>query len=130
MLHAARAFATALTRQNGAVVNILTVAVFASMPGLGVYSASKTAAWSLTQSLRADLSKKHVKVFSVFPGPVDTDMAKGVDIPKTAAHAVAVEVFKGIESDTKDIFPDPMSMQIYPRWASDHKRIEHEFATM
>jgi NAD(P)-dependent dehydrogenase (short-subunit alcohol dehydrogenase family) len=130
MLHATRAFAPALMRQSGAVVNILTVAVFASMPGLGVYSASKTAAWSLTQSLRADLSKKHVKVFSVFPGPVDTDMAKGVDIPKAAPHAVAMEVLKGIESNTEDIFPDPMSMQIYPQWASDHKRIEHDFAAM
>jgi len=41
-----------------------------------------------------------------------------------------MEVLKGIESDTEDIFPDPMSMQIYPQWASDHKRIEHEFAGM
>jgi NAD(P)-dependent dehydrogenase (short-subunit alcohol dehydrogenase family) len=50
------------------------------MPSLGVYNASKAAAWSLTQSLRADFAKRQVKVFGVFPGAVDTDMLKGVEM--------------------------------------------------
>src|SRR3569833_385960 len=52
----------------------------ASMSGLGVYNASKAAAWSATQSLRADLGKQGTKVFNVFPGAVDTDMFRGIDI--------------------------------------------------
>jgi len=88
VLNTTRAFAPALTTHRGAVVNILTLVALASMPGLGVYNASKAAAWSLTQSLRADFAKRHVKVFSVFPGAVDTDMLKGVEMPKTLDKAL------------------------------------------
>jgi NAD(P)-dependent dehydrogenase (short-subunit alcohol dehydrogenase family) len=130
LLHVTRAFAPVLTDQHGAVVNILTLVALASMPGLGVYNASKAAAWSLTQSLRADFAKRQVKVFGVFPGAVDTDMLKGVDMPKTSAADVASEVLDGIERETEDIFPDPMSRQLYAAWAGDHKAIERQFATM
>jgi NAD(P)-dependent dehydrogenase (short-subunit alcohol dehydrogenase family) len=130
LLHVTRAFAPVLTAQRGAVVNLLTLVALASMPGLGVYNASKAAAWSLTQSLRADFAKRQVKVFGVFPGAVDTDMLKGVDMPKTSAADVAREVLTGIEADQEDIFPDPMSRQLYAAWADNHKAIERQFATM
>jgi len=130
LLHATRAFAPALTRNHGAVVNLLTLVALASMPGLGVYNASKAAAWSLTQSLRTDLGKKGVKVLGVFPGAVDTDMLKGVDMPKTSPRAVADEVIAALEADAEDVFPDPMSKQLYSEWARDHKGIEHQFAAM
>lgn len=125
-----RALAPTLTENHGAVVNILTFVALASMPGLGVYNASKAAAWSLTQSLRADFAKRQVRVFSVFPGAVDTDMLKGVDTPKTAPADVASEVLSGVEADQEDIFPDPMSRQLYAHWARDHKAIERQFAAM
>jgi len=130
LLDVTRALAPVLATQQGAVVNILTLVALASMPGLGVYNASKAAAWSLTQSLRADFSKRGVKVFGVFPGAVDTDMLKGVEMPKTSADAVAREVLAGLEAETEDIFPDPMAKQLYAQWAADHKAIEHQFATM
>ena len=130
ILHTTRALAPTLTQHRGAVVNILTLVALASMPGLGVYNASKAAAWSLTQSLRADFAKRHVKVFSVFPGAVDTDMLKGVEMPKAAPADVAAEVLQGIEADQEDIFPDPMSRELYAHWASDHKAIERQFAAM
>lgn len=130
LLHATRAFAPALIRNRGGVVNILTLVALASMPRLGVYNASKAAAWSLTQSLRADLGKKGVKVFGVFPGAVDTDMLKALEMPKASPREVADEVLAGLEADSEDIFPDAMSKQIYSRWAGDHKGVEHQFAAM
>ena len=130
VLNTTRAFAPALTQHHGAVVNILTLVALASMPGLGVYNASKAAAWSLTQSPRADFARRHVKVFGVFPGAVDTDMLKGVEMPKAAPANVASAVLMGIEADAEDIFPDPMSQQLYADWASDHKAVERQFATM
>jgi NAD(P)-dependent dehydrogenase (short-subunit alcohol dehydrogenase family) len=130
LLNVTRALAPTLTENHGAVVNILTLVALASMPGLGVYNASKAAAWSLTQSLRADLAKRQVRVFSVFPGAVDTDILKGLDMPKTAPADVASEVLSGVEADQEDIFPDPMSRQLYAHWASDHKAIERQFAAM
>ena len=130
LLYATRAFAPALTRNTGAVVNILTLVALASMPSLGVYNASKAAAWSLTQSLRGDFAKRGVKVFSVFPGAVDTDMLKGVEMPKTAPAHVAAEVLTGVEANQEDIFPDPMAKALYAQWTTDHKAIEHQFAAM
>jgi NAD(P)-dependent dehydrogenase (short-subunit alcohol dehydrogenase family) len=130
VLNTTRAFAATLTTHRGAVVNILTLVALASMPGLGVYNASKAAAWSLTQSFRADFAKRHVKVFGVFPGAVDTDMLKGVEMPKAAPADVASAVLQGIVADQEDIFPDPMSQQLYAHWAADHKAIERQFATM
>ena len=130
VLNTTRAFAPTLTEHRGAVVNILTLVALASMPGLGVYNASKAAAWSLTQSFRADFAKRRVKVFGVFPGAVDTDMLKGVEMPKAVPADVAAAVLKGIEEGEEDIFPDPMSRQLYAQWAANHKAIERQFASM
>ena len=130
VLNTTRAFAPTLTEHHGAVVNILTLVALASIPGLGVYNASKAAAWSLTQSLRADFARRDVKVFSVFPGAVDTDMLKGVEMPKAKPSDVASAVLKGVEAGEEDIFPDPMSRQLYANWAADHKAVERQFATM
>jgi NAD(P)-dependent dehydrogenase (short-subunit alcohol dehydrogenase family) len=130
LLHTTRAFAPALEERHGAVVNMLTLVALASMPGLGVYNASKAAAWSLTQSLRADFAKRGVKVFGVFPGAVDTDMIKAVAMPKASPAAIADEILAGIEAGTEDIFPDPMSKSVYARWASNHKDVERQFALM
>lgn len=129
-LNMTRALAPALIRNHGSVVNVLSVVSFASMPGIGGYSASKAALWSLTQSLRADLSKRGVQVIGVFPGPVDTDMARGFELSKTSPQQVAREVLAGIEAGVEDIFPDPMSKQVYGAWSANHKAIEKQFAAM
>jgi NAD(P)-dependent dehydrogenase (short-subunit alcohol dehydrogenase family) len=130
LLHVTKAFAPTLIARHGSVVNMLTLIALASMPGFGVYNASKAAAWSLTQSMRADLGRRGVRVFGVFPGAVDTDMLKGVDMPKTSPEAVADAVLAGLEADAEDIFPDPMSKSLYAQWAANHKQVEHQFAAM
>ena len=66
----------------------------------------------------------------MFPGAVDTDMLNGVEMAKAAPADVAAAVLNGIEADEEDIFPDPMSRQLYAHWAADHKAIERQFATM
>lgn len=131
MLAVTRAF-TPIVESNGGggVVNILTLLALASMPGLAAYNASKAAAWSLTQSLRVDLAKRGIQVFGVFPGAVDTDMIRQFEMPKTAASMIAQAVLNGIVAGTEDIFPDPMSQQVYAAWKTDHKAVERQFATM
>lgn len=131
LLHATRAFVPVIEANGGgAIANLLTLVALASMPGLGVYNASKAAAWSLTQSLRADLAKRNIHVHAVFPGAIDTDMLAGVDMPKTAPSHVANQVLQGIEANLEDIFPDPMSEQMYAAWKADHKAVERQFASM
>ncbi|MFB9991642.1 SDR family oxidoreductase [Deinococcus oregonensis] len=125
-LHMVRAFAPVLEANGGgAVVNLLTVVALASMPGLGVYNASKAAAWSMTQSIRADLAGKKI---GVFPGAVDTDMIRDFNMPKTSPADVVRAVLDGLEAGEEDIFPDPMSKQVYEGWRADHKAVERSMA--
>jgi len=125
-----RAFAPVIERNGGGTVaNVLSVASFVGIPAGAGYSASKAAAWSATQSLRADLAPKGVRVVGVFPGPIDTDMAAGLEIDKTSPSIVASEVIAGIANGAEDIFPDPASKHIYTGWTVDHKAIEREFAS-
>lgn len=127
----ARAFAPVIERNGGgAIVNILTLVALASMPGLAVYNASKAAAWSMTQSLRASLANSGVAVHSVFPGAVDTDMLAGVEMPKTPPGQVADAIVSGVAQGLEDIFPDPMSARLYAAWRQDHKSVEKQFAAM
>jgi NAD(P)-dependent dehydrogenase (short-subunit alcohol dehydrogenase family) len=127
----ARAFAPVIERNGGgAIVNTLTLVALASMPGLAAYNASKAAAWSMNQSLRASLADRKVKVIGVFPGAVDTDMLDGVDMDKTNPSDVAKAVIEGVQAGQEDIFPDPMSASVYEAWRSDHKAVEKQFAAM
>jgi NAD(P)-dependent dehydrogenase (short-subunit alcohol dehydrogenase family) len=115
---------------GGAVANVLSVVSFASMPMLGGYSAAKAAAHSVTQSLRFELRPRGIAVHAVFPGPVDTDMAKGFDMPKASAESVARAIVEGIARGDEDIAPDPMSREVLALWSRDPKAIERQFGAM
>lgn len=130
VLRVARGFAPILEVNKGAIATVLSIVSLASMPGIGVYNASKAAAWSLALSLRGDFAKRGVKVFSIFPGPIDTDMARDFKTPKTPPAEAAKAILEGIENDCEDIFPDPMSKQVYAAWKTDHKAVESQFAAM
>ncbi|HKE51485.1 MAG TPA: SDR family NAD(P)-dependent oxidoreductase [Actinomycetes bacterium] len=105
-----------LTRSRGAVVNVLSVAALASLPINPAYSASKAAAFSLSQSLRALLASRSVRVHAVLAGPMDTDMIRDFEIPKADPASVARAIFDGIEAGEEEIFPDPLSASLAPSW--------------
>jgi len=113
-----RAFLPLLTRSRGAIVNVSSLSAFAAVPVLPAYSISKAAAFSLSQSLRALLAGRGVKVHIVLPGPVDTDMSRGLDIPKASPESVARAIFDGLERGDEEIFPDPMSASMAESWRS------------
>lgn len=130
-LNMIRAFAPIIeSNGGGGIANLLTIVALASMPGLGGYNASKAAAWSMTQSVRAELGKKGIEVFGVYPGAVDTDMIRAIEMPKTSPEDLASATLDGIEAGQEDIFPDAMSQQFYTGWTQDHKAVEHQFGAM
>ena len=77
-----QAFLPLLTRSKGTIVNNVSLMALAALPLTPAYSASKAAAFSLTQSLRALLAGRGVRVHAVLTGPVDTDMTRSLDIPQ------------------------------------------------
>ncbi len=119
----------ARARDGGAIVNVLSLASLASVPAFGGYSASKAAAYSITQSLRPALKARRIEIAAVLPGPIDTDMVKHLPLPKTSAAEVARGVLAGIERGEEDIFPDPMAQQMGGLWIKSPKELEHTFAS-
>jgi short-subunit dehydrogenase len=110
---------------------VLSLAALASVPVLPGYSISKAAEFSLTQSLRAFLAGRGVRVHAVMTGPVDTDMTRGLDIPKSSPQSVARAIFDGVENGEEEIFPDPMSASMAESWRSGvAKALERENAAL
>jgi NAD(P)-dependent dehydrogenase (short-subunit alcohol dehydrogenase family) len=128
MARVTQAFLPLLKRSQGVIVNNLSLAGIAPVPPTPSYSMSKAAAASLTQALRMLLAKHGVKVHGVFLGPVDTDMSRGIEVPKAAPAAVAQGIFDGLERGEEDIFPDPMSRPLAEGWrAGPTKALERQF---
>ena len=116
MLKVTQAFLPLLRHSKGAIINNLSVLALAPFPMIPSYCISKAAASSLTQSLRATLARQGVAVHSVFLGPIDTDMNRGLDIPKASPESAAQGIFDGLEKGEEDIFPDPMSQLMGDGW--------------
>ncbi len=130
-LKVTRAFLPMLRRSRGAIVNNLSLAALASLPIIPGYSISKAAAANMTQSLRAVLAAHGVSVHAVFLGPIDTDMNRGLDIPKASPASAARGIFDGLERGEEDIFPDPASQLIADSWrAGAAKALERQFAAL
>jgi NAD(P)-dependent dehydrogenase (short-subunit alcohol dehydrogenase family) len=110
------AFLPQLTSSRGAIVNNLSLNSLAPLPPLAAYSVSKAAAFSLTQSLRTSLAERGVRVHAVLTGPTDTDMVRGLDIPKASAESVARAIFDAVDRGEEDIFPDPVAQALADGW--------------
>jgi NAD(P)-dependent dehydrogenase (short-subunit alcohol dehydrogenase family) len=126
-----QAFLPALTESRGAIVNVVSLAAWASVPVMPAYSVSKAAAFSLSQALRALLAGRGVSVHAAMLGPVDTDMTRGLEIPKSSPESVARGIFDGVENGEDEIFPDPMSESMAESWRSGAaKALERENAAL
>jgi NAD(P)-dependent dehydrogenase (short-subunit alcohol dehydrogenase family) len=126
-----RAFLPALTRSRGAIVNIGSIAALAPIPLTPAYSVSKAAAFNLAQSLRMLLARQGVQVHAVLAGPVDTDMVRDLDIPKSSPESVARAIFDAIDDGEEDIFPDPLSQALAEGWRTGvAKALERQNAAL
>ncbi len=115
---------------GGAIANVISIVGLASMAGIGGYSASKAALFSATQAMRSELKAKKITVHGIFPGPIDTDMAKGFEMNKTSPQVTAENILDGLSAGKEDIFPDPMSAQLSELWAKNPKELERQFSSM
>jgi NAD(P)-dependent dehydrogenase (short-subunit alcohol dehydrogenase family) len=111
-----QAFLPLLTRSRGAIVNVLSTGALAAIPVIPAYSISKAAAFSMSQSLRALLAGQGVRVHAVMTGPTDTDMSRGLDVPKASPESVARAILDGVERGEEETFPDPMSASLEQDW--------------
>jgi NAD(P)-dependent dehydrogenase (short-subunit alcohol dehydrogenase family) len=102
-----RAFAPILGRNGGgAIVNALSILSFLSYAPWGSYSASKAAAWSMTNSVRDELAGQGTQVVAVHSAFVETDMTIGVDGPKIAPEVYVAAALDALEAGRFDALAD------------------------
>jgi NAD(P)-dependent dehydrogenase (short-subunit alcohol dehydrogenase family) len=128
-LNMTNAFFPLLKRAQGAIVNNLSLVSLAALPIIPSYSISKAAAFNMTQSLRALMAGEGVSVHGVVLGPIDTDMNRGLEMPKASPESAAAGIFDGLEKGEEEIFPDPASASIAAAWRNGAvKAMERQFA--
>lgn len=112
LLRMAQAFAPILEKnKESAFVQLNSVASIKNFSDFTTYSASKAAAYSITQGLKDAFATKGVHVLSVHPGPIDTDMAHDAGMGEIAesTNIVSKGIVKSLENGDFHLFPDTMA---------------------
>lgn len=78
----------------------------------GTYSASKAAAWSLTNGLGTALKKQGAHVPGVHAGPVDTDLASQLRLPKVQPAEVVRQTLSALEEGRPQVLVDDSTRQV------------------
>ncbi|MCK1822976.1 SDR family oxidoreductase [Streptomyces sp. XM83C] len=128
-LRVIRAFAPVIeARGGGAVLNILSVLSWIGLPSVGAYAAAKSAAWSMTNTVRQQLAPRGITVSALHVGYMDTDMARHVTQPKTDPAVVARAAVDGIASGTYEIVVDDLSRKVRADLAGGVAAVYPQFA--
>ena len=128
-LNLCRAFAPILQANGGgAIVNMLSILARVSLPAYGSLCASKAAALSLTQGVRAELAKQGTLVIGVMPGACDTDMERDFPGHKENPYEVAVAALDAVEKGIEDVYPGQMAGGVSAGLAANPKAVEKDFA--
>jgi NAD(P)-dependent dehydrogenase (short-subunit alcohol dehydrogenase family)/uncharacterized OB-fold protein len=109
-------------------VNLLSIYALSNFPPHGTYSASKAAAYSLAQCLRAEMRPAGIRVLNVFPGPIDDEWNQNMPPPKLAPEALASAIVKALRDGVEDVYPGDVAQEWLERWRDNPKVLERELA--
>jgi NAD(P)-dependent dehydrogenase (short-subunit alcohol dehydrogenase family) len=107
MLRMSKAFAPVLAANGGgAILNVLSVVSWVNAGQLSAYAASKSAAWSLTNSLRYEMAAQKTQVLALHMAFVDTDLVRAIDGPKTSPEDIVRRALDGLASGLDEVLAD------------------------
>jgi NAD(P)-dependent dehydrogenase (short-subunit alcohol dehydrogenase family)/uncharacterized OB-fold protein len=109
-------------------VNLLSIYALANFPPHGTFSASKAAAHSLAQCLRAEMRPAGVRVVNVFPGPTDDEWNQLLPPPKVAPAALAKAIVSALREGIEDVYPGDVAQEWLARWRDNPKALERELS--
>jgi short-subunit dehydrogenase len=122
LLRVSSAFAPVLAANGGgAMLNVLSAASWISVSGTASYSASKAAAWSLTDGLRAELAGQGTQVLALHMGPVDTDMGAqvGSGLEMLSPAEVVTAALDGLEAGACEVLTDDLTRGVRASLSAD-----------
>lgn len=109
-------------------VNLLSIYALSNYPPHGTFSASKAAAHSLAQCLRAEMRPAGIRVVNLFPGPIDDEWNQNLPPPKVAPAAIASAIVKALREGIEDVYPGDVAQEWLERWRDNPKVLERELA--
>jgi NAD(P)-dependent dehydrogenase (short-subunit alcohol dehydrogenase family) len=115
LIRIAQAFAHILkVNGGGAFVQLKSIAALKCVPGFATHSASKAAAYSITQALHELLGQQGTAVLSVHPGLIATDMSDGAGLAGLAepASLVAEGIVTALRAGDFHLFPDSVAKRV------------------
>ena len=113
MLNVSKTFAPVLKANGGgALLNVLSVASWVNGGELAAYSASKSAAWSLTNALRHELAAQKTQVLGLHMAYVDTDLTRGFEVQKSSAEEIVQRALDGLEAGADEVLADALTQQV------------------
>ncbi|MBA2674003.1 SDR family oxidoreductase [Ramlibacter sp.] len=113
VLRMSGAFAPVLARNGGgAVLNVVSIASWINGPTLGLYGATKSAAWNLTNSLRIELRGQGTQVLAMHMGYVDTDMTRGFEVQKSPPELIVARTLDALEAGAEEVLADETTQNV------------------
>lgn len=97
---------------GGAILNVLSVLSWMTLPRTTTYSASKAAAWALTNGLRTELAGQKTQVVGLHVGFIDTDMTRGIPAAKVSPAEVVRIGFDALEAGNDEALVDELSRSV------------------
>ena len=110
------------------IVNMISMAAFASVPGCEGYCTSKAALHAATQGLR--LKHANIQCVGVYPGPTATDMTAGSTAPLADAMKSAATIVSGLCEGKTAIFPDEAALAVESLVGAGVATLEQQFTTL
>jgi NAD(P)-dependent dehydrogenase (short-subunit alcohol dehydrogenase family) len=113
ILRMTQAFAPVLAKNGGgAFLNVLSAASWINSGAMTGYAVSKAAAWSLTNGLRNELRQQRTQVLGLHVGFVDTDLARGLDVPKVSPQTVVIAALDALEAGASEVLADDRARMV------------------
>ena len=110
------------------IVNMISMAAFASVPGCEGYCTSQAALHAATQGLR--LKHPKIQCVGVYPGPTATDMTAGSTAPLANAMESAASIVSGLCEGKTAIFPDEAALAVESLVGAGVATLEQQFTTL
>jgi len=109
-----------------AIINMISMAAFASVAGCEAYCTSKAALHTATQGLR--LKHPHIQCVGVYPGPTATDMTAGSPVALADPRVSAANIVAAVEAGQTSVFPDAAAQAVESLIGAPARELEARFA--